>query len=119
MPRRLILVQTRPVAGREHVLCAETTIGRQGCDLVLADPEVSRRHAEVVVSGEGLVIRDLGSTNGTHVNDRPIDGPHPLRGGDRIRLGNTVFEVAEPRGDDEESAMTTVAGRTVPGHPTA
>jgi two-component system, cell cycle response regulator len=118
MNRRLILVQTQPVAGREHLLCPETTIGRQGCDLVLMDPEVSRQHALVFDTDDGLAIRDLGSTNGTHVNDRRLDALHLLRGGDVIRLGNTVFEVAEAR-DGEESALTTVAGRTIPGHPTA
>ena len=66
------------------------TVGRQSdCTIVLADPNVSRHHAEVRPSGEGFVVVDLGSTNGTRVNEARIT-EHQLRDGDEVRFGNTV-----------------------------
>jgi hypothetical protein len=72
------------------------TIGRsRDCDIVLDDSNVSRRHAEISPSGQGWLIKDLGSTNGVRVNGRTVDGPHPLDSGDRLELGTVAvrFEV--------------------------
>src|SRR3712207_2462721 len=63
-------------------------IGRsRDCDIVLSDPNVSRRHAELRANGRAWVIADLGSTNGVKVNGRRIQGTAPLNPGDRIALG--------------------------------
>ena len=51
-------------------------IGREGCDITLADPDVSRRHARVTPRGDTVVVEDLGSTNGTFVNGERIAGAH-------------------------------------------
>ena len=67
------------------------SLGRMSdCDIVVADPRVSRRHAEIKPAGHGFVVTDLGSMNGTVVNGSPIR-EHPLTDGDEIRLGNTVL----------------------------
>jgi len=106
---RLVLVEQGPVTGREHPLIHDMTLGRQGCDLVLPDPEVSRRHAIVIETAAGPAIEDLDSTNGTFVNDRRIDGAQVLRAGDRLRLGNTVFAVtAADEGDSSPTNVSTV-----------
>lgn len=60
------------------------------CTVVLADPNVSRHHAEIRPSGDGFVVADLGSTNGTRVNGNRIT-EHHLRDGDEVRFGNTVM----------------------------
>jgi hypothetical protein len=83
--------------GRRHVLSATgATIGRsRDCDIVLSDPNVSRRHAEVRPTGDGgWTVADLGSTNGVRVNGRQVTGAQPLRSGDRVELGTAevVFE---------------------------
>jgi pSer/pThr/pTyr-binding forkhead associated (FHA) protein len=63
--------------------------GRLGGDL-----EISRRHARVSRGADGqLAIEDLGSANGTFVNDERIDAPRALVAGDRVRVGKTVLEV--------------------------
>jgi pSer/pThr/pTyr-binding forkhead associated (FHA) protein len=67
-------------------------MGRQhDCTIVLADPNVSRHHAEVRPAGDGFAVHDLGSTNGTLVNGTKIAGPHQLVDGDEVRLGNTAM----------------------------
>jgi pSer/pThr/pTyr-binding forkhead associated (FHA) protein len=58
-----------------------------------SDTQVSRRHARVSAQGGGAVVEDLGSTNGTYVNEQPISGPRQVKPGDRIRVGLTVFEL--------------------------
>lgn len=67
-------------------------IGRQSDnDLVVPDPGVSRHHAEVVAESGDFLVRDLGSTNGTHVNGEQID-EHRLLDGDRITVGHSSIE---------------------------
>jgi hypothetical protein len=68
------------------------TIGRVGeCDIVLADTNVSRRHAEIRREGMNFVVTDLGSTNGTRVNGVNIK-ERRLTDGDRIIIGNTTMK---------------------------
>ncbi|MGH9101763.1 MAG: FhaA domain-containing protein [Acidimicrobiales bacterium] len=67
------------------------TIGRlPSCQVVLDDPNVSRRHAELRRDGERVMLVDLGSTNGTVVNGLPV-GSRRLADGDRITLGRTTL----------------------------
>lgn len=68
------------------------TIGRsRDCDVVLADGNVSRRHAEVRPRGDGWMIADLGSTNGVTLNGTRIEQAQLLRSGDRIEVGTTLL----------------------------
>jgi hypothetical protein len=82
-------------------------IGRsRGCDLCLRSPDASRRHAELVPTASGWLLRDLDSTNGTFVNGERA-GERVLRPGDRIEIGSdaiTFCEVGAGLGDPAESA---------------
>jgi pSer/pThr/pTyr-binding forkhead associated (FHA) protein len=81
-------------AGRQLTLSDPLEIGRQeDLGLPLDDSQVSRRHARISPSGDGAVVEDLGSTNGTYVNGQPIHGQHELGPGDRVRMGLTVLEL--------------------------
>jgi two-component system cell cycle response regulator len=67
-------------------------LGRDtGCDLVIVDDAVSRRHATIESVDEGFVIVDQSSTNGTYVNDCRIER-HVLKAGDRFRIGGHIFK---------------------------
>jgi Protein of unknown function (DUF3662)/Inner membrane component of T3SS, cytoplasmic domain len=78
---------------------AVSVIGRGAdCDLQLADPGVSRRHAEVRLEGDAVVLVDLGSTNGLRVNDVATTR-RQLSPGDRVQLGTTTF-VFQRDGED-------------------
>ena len=61
------------------------------CDLTLASPAASRRHAEVFARGASWALRDLGSTNGTFVNDELVQGERELLAGDAIRIGDQTL----------------------------
>ncbi len=80
-----------PVAG------GTTRIGRSSSsDIVLKnDDYVSGSHAMLTRHGGLLYVEDAGSTNGTFVNDRKTVGATPLRGGDRLRVGSTIFRYSE------------------------
>ena len=72
------------------------TLGRlPDCDVVLNDPNVSRRHAEFRRTTDGVVVTDLGSTNGTRVNGVPVR-EQQLASGDEVTVGSTtlVFELS-------------------------
>src|SRR3954471_9164328 len=92
----VVFIEERPMEGREIEATPGLVVGREGTDVVLADPEVSRRHAAVREHGDGVAIEDLGSTNGTFVNDRRISGLEPLADGDTVRFGNTVWRLRAP-----------------------
>jgi hypothetical protein len=68
------------------------TLGRGDVEIRLEDPFASSRHAQISREGHVLVIEDLGSTNGTYLNEEPLTGPQPLHPGDRVRIGDSEFE---------------------------
>jgi len=83
-----------PDGERVSVGADPVVIGRlPECPIVLADPNVSRRHAEIRRVGDTVVVTDLGSTNGTRVNGMPVR-EQDLASGDEINVGSTtiVFE---------------------------
>src|SRR3954467_7133902 len=82
-------------AGRQLPLDSVVDIGREpSLPLHLdADTQVSRRHARIALQGGQVVVEDLGSTNGTYVNDQPISSPRVLHPGDKVRIGLTVLEL--------------------------
>jgi len=92
-----------------------TTLGRSGeADIAIrGDRGVSKLHARIESAASGYVIADLGSRNGTWVNDHPVGGePAPLLPGDHIRIGQTVlvFEAGEP-------AASTASADAPPAQP--
>lgn len=73
---------------------AEISFGRsQDCTVSLDDSYASERHARIYPSGEGWMVSDLGSTNGTFLNRAKVSGPTPLQPGDQLGIGKTVVEV--------------------------
>ena len=72
-----------------HIRKTTTTVGRHhSSDVVIDDPSVSRRHAEITYSGDGYFVSDLGSKNGSFVNQDNIgNSQHSLVDGDEITFG--------------------------------
>lgn len=77
--------------GTAYDLIHGATLGRGDVEIRLDDPYASSRHARISTQGHVVVIEDLGSTNGTYLNEEPLSGPQPLHPGDRIRIGDCEF----------------------------
>ncbi len=84
----MVVVKRGPNAGSKFVLEGEVTrAGRHpDSDIFLDDITVSRRHAEIVRSGDGYSVRDAGSLNGTYLNRERIEDA-PLANGDELQIG--------------------------------
>jgi hypothetical protein len=94
-PERLVLLEPPERYGQTFELGDELTVGRaNGCGVALPDDTfVSTLHARVFRRDGSLYVEDLGSTNGTFINDRPVTGTVPLQRGDRLQIGKTVLEL--------------------------
>ena len=105
MAELLLEVVEGPAAGTRMPLAGSIELGRDpGLEHSLPDEQVSHRHARVEPAQGGAVISDLGSTNGTYVNDQPITASRRLVSGDQIRMGLTVLLL--------RSSAELVAGRS-------
>lgn len=90
---------------RHRLGAAPAVVGRDAaCEISIDDPSASRRHARFVVTAQGYLIEDLGSKNGTLLNDVPASGV-ALKDGDRILLGSTAIVFSEKRASQTGSAV--------------
>lgn len=89
-----LVVTSGPLAGRSFTIVEpRAVIGRDAdVDIRLQSPGVSRRHALAQRQGDGITVEDLGSSNGTWVNGRPVQRPTPLQPGDLVRLGDVDLQ---------------------------
>lgn len=100
--KRLVLPQPEVIIGRE-----------KECQIRIGSSDVSRQHCRLFVTEEGILIRDLGSQNGTVVNDVTIEGEVLLKAGDEIRVGPMIFQIPAKR-----KAQTKIVIPTEPAAPT-
>jgi hypothetical protein len=94
-PRLLVERAPGHEPGMAYDLADTVTLGRGDVEIQLDDPFASSRHARIWKQGHVLVIEDLGSTNGTYLNEEPLNGPQPLHAGDRIRIGDSEFSYVQ------------------------
>jgi pSer/pThr/pTyr-binding forkhead associated (FHA) protein len=85
-----------PLAGRRIPIGDDLVLGREaaGPGLLQGDTQASRRHARIYRAQGALAIEDLGSTNGTYVNNARLTGPQWLQPGDQVQIGTTLARVA-------------------------
>ncbi|MBI2380382.1 MAG: FHA domain-containing protein [Gammaproteobacteria bacterium] len=90
-----LAAETGLLAGKGFpVAKAETVFGRESdCDIAIPASGVSRRHARLLLTGAGLAVEDLGSTNGSFVNEERITGRRNLAHGDLLRIDDSRFRV--------------------------
>ena len=92
-------------------------IGRSSkADVQIDQESVSRNHAKIINTGKSMILRDLGSTNGTYINDQLID-EYVLRDGDFVKIGRTIFKFLsggniENAYHEEIYRLTTIDGLT-------
>jgi pSer/pThr/pTyr-binding forkhead associated (FHA) protein len=97
-------------AGRSYKLRAGVnTIGRQGTDILSSEGTVSRNHAKITVSETGVLVEDLGSSNGSRVGDRKLAAGEsaPAVSGDQLRFGNWKLKL------EVSAAATAPAEQTI------
>jgi hypothetical protein len=84
--------------GRQHPLANDrTVIGRAvDGDIVITSKRVSREHTQIYREGWRIYVDDLGSTNGTYLNNERISEPMQLRDGDKIQVGDVLFTFHDP-----------------------
>jgi hypothetical protein len=83
-------------SGMEYDIGEGAILGRgDQAEIRLEDPFASSRHARLVRQGGLVVLEDLGSTNGTYLNDELVRGPQPLHPGDLVRIGDSEFQYQE------------------------
>jgi pSer/pThr/pTyr-binding forkhead associated (FHA) protein len=102
--------------GRRHRLNAGVnTVGRQGTDVLVNDGTVSRVHARITIdpNGDGILIEDMGSSNGTKVGDKRIGAnqPTPAMPGMELKFGN--WRVMIERGSDAHAPATIMGDATI------
>lgn len=78
--------------GMEYEVGQGAILGRgEQAEIRLEDPFASSRHARLTRQGGVVILEDLGSTNGTYLNEELVGGPQPLHPGDRVRIGDSEF----------------------------
>ncbi len=89
-----VRVTSGPAAGESVRLDRELTIGREEADLTIPDPKLSRHHVVIRPVSGGVLIEDLGSTNGTVVDGQRITAPRVLGSNGTVVIGDTTLEIA-------------------------
>lgn len=83
----MLVAQEGPLKGQRWLLNRPLVLGREfTCEVVIADRQVSRFHARLTPTPEGVILEDLGSKNGTHHNGNPLATPVMLQDGDAVQV---------------------------------
>lgn len=93
----------------------EMHIGRDiSNEIVINDAEVSRKHVRIVIQAGEVIIEDLGSTNGSFVNEQRVSGPYTLVAGDTLQLGEHVVLVFEAALQESDATVAVPPGTMMP-----
>lgn len=114
----LIVIYGLELGRKYDLVKEEIIIGRSAkADIQVDQESISRNHACIRSRAEGVSIQDLGSTNGTYVNDEQTQGERRLHNGDLVKIGRTIFKFLasgniEAAYHDEIYRLTTMDGLT-------
>jgi len=102
-----LVMRTGPAPGKVFALDkAEIYFGRDiSNDIVINDAEVSRKHVRLILQGSQYILEDLGSTNGTFIDNQRVTGPQLLNAGQVIQMGENVTMILEALRSDPEATM--------------
>lgn len=96
----------------------EIIIGRApSCDIAIGHKSISRRHLRIAIDGNNFVAEDLGSQNGSRLNNKRINGPTPFRIGDKLQMSEFTLEVGyletpQTNGGDNKASKTMMIDRS-------
>jgi pSer/pThr/pTyr-binding forkhead associated (FHA) protein len=93
-PKSVVVTADGGAKGQTYRLDGSVEVGRsEDCDVRLSDTYASSHHARLYDRDGVWYVEDLGSTNGTYLNQRRLTGPAEVRAGDRVKIGRTVLEL--------------------------
>jgi pSer/pThr/pTyr-binding forkhead associated (FHA) protein len=109
LPKYLLRGVSGPTFGKVYAMVGTLTVGRSSdADLCIPIEEISRQHAKLQSASSGIVVEDLGSANGTFVNDQRVHTPTLLKAGDEVRFDTVRFLLVSPA----QEAQQPIAPRT-------
>ena len=110
-----LVMRAGPTPGKVYELEQDSlTIGRDISNhIVINDPEISRKHSQLKLQSGGYIIEDMGSTNGTFVNDQRLMGPHLLKHGETVTLGDNVVLAFEQSQFDPDATIVSAASTQI------
>ena len=105
LPKYMLRGVSGPTFGKTYAVVGSMTIGRNhDCDIAIATDEISRHHAKLQVTPTGVMVEDLGSANGTFVNNQRVHGSAMMKSNDELRLDTIRFLLVSPTAEAHAQA---------------
>ena len=115
LPKYMLRGVSGPTFGKTYAMVGTLNLGRNtDCDISIASDEISRHHAKLQVVPDGVMVEDLGSANGTFVNNQRIHGATLLKAGDELRVDTIRFMLMSPSMDMHQAAAAASARNEAP-----
>jgi len=106
----MLVAQEGPLSNQRWPLARTVVLGRDStCDIVIPDRQVSRYHARITPTQEGMILEDLGSKNGTHCNGTALTAPLVLQDGDVVQIA--LAQQFQYLTSDATMPLSDLAGR--------
>jgi pSer/pThr/pTyr-binding forkhead associated (FHA) protein len=115
MPKFILRGVSGPTFGKVYAMVGTLSVGRSSeSDICIPIEEISRQHARLQSTAGGPVAEDLGSANGTFVNDQRIHAPTPLKAGDEVRFDMVRFLLVSPAQEAQRASAARAAAAQAP-----
>jgi len=118
LPKFLLRGVSGPTFGKVFAMVGTLTVGRNSdADVCIPIEEISRQHAKLQSAASGIVVEDLGSANGTFVNDQRVHTPTLLKAGDEVRFDTVRFLLVSPSQEAQQAAVARAGAAAAPADP--
>jgi pSer/pThr/pTyr-binding forkhead associated (FHA) protein len=113
LPKYLLRGVSGPTFGKTYAMVGTLIVGRStDCGISIASDEISRHHAKLQVVPDGVMVEDMGSANGTFVNNQRVHAGTLLKAGDELRVDTVRFMLMSPTMDVNHPAVAAARGET-------
>ncbi len=115
LPKFMMRGVSGPTFGKTYAVVGSLTIGRNpDCDIPIVSDEISRHHAKLQVVPGGVMVEDLGSANGTFINNQRVHGSTLMKANDELRLDTVRFLLVSPTAEPHPTPVTQPAPAVAP-----
>lgn len=113
LPKYMLRGVSGPTFGKTYAMVGTLIVGRStDCGISIASDEISRHHAKLQVVPDGVMVEDMGSANGTFVNNQRVHAGTLLKAGDELRVDTVRFMLMSPTMDVNHPAVAAARGET-------